>query len=73
MVKNLPGNAGDATDAGSIPKSGRSLEEGMATHSSILGQGNLGSYSPWVIKSWTGLKQLNAHTHTHTKVIYTFL
>ena len=33
MVKNLPANAGDK---GSIPGSGRSLEEEMATHSSIL-------------------------------------
>jgi len=38
----------------------------MATHSSILGQGNLVGCSPWVTKSWTGLKQLNAHTHPHT-------
>ena len=36
MVKNLPGCQGDIRDAGLIPGSGRSLEEGMATHSSIL-------------------------------------
>ena len=36
MVKNLPANAGDVKDAGSIPASGRSLEWGMAIHSSIL-------------------------------------
>ena len=35
-VKNLPANAGDARDANSIPGSGRSLGEEMATHSSIL-------------------------------------
>ena len=29
-------NAGETGDVGSIPESGRSLEEGMATHSSIL-------------------------------------
>ena len=29
-------SAGDISDAGSIPRSGRSLEEGMTTHSSIL-------------------------------------
>ena len=33
VVKNLPANAGDV---GSIPVSGRSLKEEMATHSSIL-------------------------------------
>ena len=27
-VRNLPANAGDARDAGSIPELGRSLEEG---------------------------------------------
>ena len=36
VVKNLPANAGDARDTGSIPGSGSSLEEGMATHSSFL-------------------------------------
>ena len=36
MVKNLPANAGDIRDAGSIPGLGRSLKEGMETHSSIL-------------------------------------
>ena len=35
-VKNLLANAGDARDAGLIPGWGRSLEEEMATHSSIL-------------------------------------
>jgi len=35
-VKNLPANAGDESKAGSIPTSGDPLEEGMATHSSIL-------------------------------------
>ena len=36
MVKNSPFNAEDAGDLGSIPGLGRSLEEEMATHSSIL-------------------------------------
>ena len=35
-VKNLPANAGDAKDAGSIPGLEDPLEEDMATHSSIL-------------------------------------
>ena len=42
MVKNLPANAGDTGDVGSIPGSGRSLEEEMATHASILA-----SKIPW--------------------------
>ena len=36
MVKNPPANAGDRGDEGSIPGSGRLLEKGMSTHSSIL-------------------------------------
>ena len=36
MVRTLPANAGDIRDAGSIPGSGRSLEEGTATHSVFL-------------------------------------
>ena len=36
VVKNLPANAGDARDAGSIPGLEDPLEEEMATHSSIL-------------------------------------
>ena len=36
VVKNLPANAGDVRDKGSVPRRGRSLEVGMATHSSIL-------------------------------------
>ena len=39
------------------------LEEGMATHSSILAlripwTAELGGYSPWVTNSWTRLKCL---------------
>ena len=36
MVKNLSAYAGDLRDVGSVPRSGRPPEEGMATHSSIL-------------------------------------
>ena len=36
VVKNLPANAGDIRDADLIPGLGRSPEEKMATHSSIL-------------------------------------
>ena len=34
--KNLPANAGEVRNAGSVPESGRFLEEGIATHSNIL-------------------------------------
>ena len=36
VVKNPPASAGDVRDSGSIPGSGRSLKEVMATHSSLL-------------------------------------
>ena len=36
VVKNPPASEGDIRDVGLIPGSGRSLEEGMATHSSVL-------------------------------------
>ena len=36
VVKNLLANAEDVRGASSIPGSGKPLEEGMATHSSIL-------------------------------------
>ena len=36
MVKNPPTNAGDIRDAGLIPGSGISPDDGLATHSSVL-------------------------------------
>ena len=36
VVKNLPDDAGDIRDAGSVSGSEDPLEEGMATHSSTL-------------------------------------
>ena len=36
VLKNLPANTGDVRHTGSIPQLGSSLEEGMATHFSIL-------------------------------------
>ena len=36
MVQNLPANTGDTRDTDSIPGEEDSLEEGMATHPSIL-------------------------------------
>ena len=36
LVENLFANAGDIRDEGSIPGLKRTLEEGVATHSSIL-------------------------------------
>ena len=68
MVNNLPVNAGDAEDVGLIPGWEDPLEEGMATHSSIL------AWSSMDIRSWQGgvhgvtksQTQISTHTHTHT-------
>ena len=71
MVKNRPANAGDTEEAGSIPGSGRSLEEEMATHSSVLAwripwtEESGGLQSIRVIKSQTRLS-----THPGTSITY---
>ena len=59
VVKKLPANAGDVRDAGSVPGGGRSLEEGMATHSGVLAWRNPMDRGAWraivhgVTKGWT--------------------
>ena len=63
MVKNLPANAG-VRDAGSIPGLEDPLEEGMATHSSILACGipwteEPGGLQSLVTKSWTQLSDFH--------------
>ena len=55
VVKNLTASARDIRHTGSIPGLGRSLEEEMETHSSILAwkipwTENLAGYSPWCRK-----------------------
>ena len=59
MVKNLPVKAGDARHVSSIPGSRRSLEEEMATHSSIFA---------WEI-AWTeepgGLQSMGSQSIRH--------
>ena len=61
VVKNLPANAGDVSDASSIPGLGRSPGEGTGNplQYSCLenphGQRRLAGYSPWDHKSRTRL------------------
>ena len=62
-------NAGDTEDKSSIPGLGRSPEEEIATHLSILagkshGQGSLLDCSPWSHKELDTTEQLSTHTHT---------
>ena len=63
MAKNLPANAGEVRDVGSIPGLGRSFGEDMATHPVFLpgefhGQRRAG-YSPWVSKEPGKTEQFN--------------
>ena len=58
VVKNLPANAGDIKDVGSIPGREDPLEEEMATHSGYLCLKNSMERGSWqatvhgIIKSW---------------------
>ena len=59
VVKNPPVNTGDIRDVGSIPELGRSLEVGMATHSSILAW-----RMPWTEEPG-GLQSIGSQTVGH--------
>ena len=69
MVKNLPVNAGNARDVGSIPGSGRSPEVGNGNPLQYSCLGNSTDRGAWratvhgVAESWTW----TGHTHTHTQ------
>ena len=75
MVKNLPANAGDIRDEGSIPGSGRSPEgeHGNPLQYSCLE--NPMDRGVWLAtahrftKNQTQLKPLSIHTHTERRVI----
>ena len=80
VVKNPPANAGNVREAGSILGGKDSLEDGMATHSSILawrfhGQRSLVGYSPWNQQRVrhdcvTNVRaHARARTHTHTREV----
>ena len=71
MVKNLPANAGDTRDPGSIPGSGRSPGVGYGNPLQYSCLGNPMDRGPWqaTVSSW-GRKEPNtterARTYTHT-------
>ena len=72
MVKNPLASAGDIRNTGLILGWENALEEGMATHSSILAWRIPWTEEPggaWFIetqKSWSQLKQLSMHAHKMT-------
>ena len=64
VVKNLPENAGDMRDTGSIPGREDPLEEGLATlqHSCLENpQGTWWASVHRIEKIWTRLKRLSKH------------
>ena len=71
VVKNLPANAGDTRDMGSTPGLGRSPGGGHDNplwYSCLENPMDRGAWRATVhrvTKSWTRLKQLSTHTHTH--------
>jgi len=68
VVKNLPTNAEDLRDTGSIPGSGRSPGEGNSNpfqYSCLKNPMDRGAWQATVYgvtKNWTQLKRLNTHT-----------
>ena len=62
VVKNVPANAGDIRDVCSIPGLGRSLDKGMATHSSILAWRIPWTEEPVDYNPW-GCKESEATEH----------
>ena len=67
MVKNLPSNAGDRRDVGSIPGSGRSSGGGYGIPFQYSCLANTMDRGTWqatdhgISKSWTQLKRLSKH------------
>ena len=69
VAKNLPANAGDVRDAGSIPGSGRNPAVGYGNPPQSSGLGNPMDRGAWwvtvhgVAKRWTQLKQPSTNAH----------
>ena len=76
MVKNLPGNAEDATDAGSIPGEGRSPGNGNPIqHSCLENPMDRGAWQATVhgiAKSQTRLKQLSTWSFQTSNISASF-
>ena len=72
VAKNLPANAGDIRDAGSIPELGRSpggRHGNPFWYSCLENPMDRGAWQATVhgvAKSWTRLKRLSPHAHCHT-------
>ena len=74
VVKNLPANARDVREAGSIPGLGRFPGEGngdLLHYSCLENSMDRGAWQATdhgATKNWTRLKQLSMHARTHVMV-----
>ena len=77
MVKNSPADAGDIREVGLSPGWGRSLEEGMATHSSILAWRTPQTEEPGRLQSmrsqWVGHDVATKHSKAPVKFLFKYL
>ena len=65
LVKNPPASPEDTRDMGSVPRLGRSLGEGNATHSSILAWRFPWTKEPSRLQSMGSLRVGHDGAHTH--------
>ena len=81
LVKSSPANAGDLRDVGLIPGLEDALEEGMATHSSILAWRTPWAHEPGVLQpmgpqrvrhNWRDLAHKHALRKTPSSVAVSF-
>ena len=74
MVKNLPANAGDMGNLGSIPGPEISLAGGNGNPLQYSArkipwtERGLAGYSPWDAKESDMTEHTHTHTHTHTHI-----
>ena len=71
MVKNLSTNAGEAREAGSIPRSGRSpgVGNGNPLQYSCLGN-SMERGAWWAMLHGFAKSRTETHTHTHTHTLF---
>ena len=73
LVKDIPANAGDKSDVGSVPELGRSPREGndnSLQYSCLekpMDRGAWWATAHGVAKNWTRLKQLSLHSQADKK------
>ena len=71
VVKNLPVNAGDIRDVGSIPWVGKIPWRRSWQPTPVFfpgefhGQRSLVGYSPWITKNWTQLSNFQDRNHVN--------